>query len=303
MNYSQVKSNPIKVHIVNAFISQGGGGNPAGVVLSADTFSDEQMLLIASQVGLSETVFVSASETEGVKLDFFTPTRRIAHCGHATIAAFSYLSQQGLIGEGETSKETVDGPRKIVLKQGTAFMEQKAPDYLLPSQWGGSDVTLSEVLHSVGLKDRELDPDFTPSVVNTGNSFLLIGVKSGEVLQKLEPDYALIAKVSDKLNLVGYYVFTTDPKATDKDATTRMFAPRYGIEEESATGMAAGPLACLLYDAGKVKTDTVRIEQGVFMSSPSPSLIDVELNLVDGTISSLMAGGKGKPVKHITVDV
>jgi len=41
--------------------------------------------------------FVSPSRTANFKLEFFTPTRQISHCGHATIATFSYLVQQGLL--------------------------------------------------------------------------------------------------------------------------------------------------------------------------------------------------------------
>ena len=83
----------------------------------------KDMLQIAAKIGLSETAFVSKSKTEGFKLDFFTPNMRIAHCGHATVATFSYLAELGRVQEGETSKETVDGPRKIIIKEGAAYME------------------------------------------------------------------------------------------------------------------------------------------------------------------------------------
>ena len=83
----------IQVKIVNAFVEDNKGGNPAGIVLDADALTKEQKLYIASKVGLSETAFVSRSREADFKLDFFTPNRQIAHCGHATIATFSYLQQ------------------------------------------------------------------------------------------------------------------------------------------------------------------------------------------------------------------
>lgn len=76
----------IEVRIVNAFIDGPAGGNPAGVVVDANALTAAQKLKVARQVGLSETAFVSASDTASIKLEFFTPTRQIAHCGHATIA-------------------------------------------------------------------------------------------------------------------------------------------------------------------------------------------------------------------------
>ena len=98
-------SKKIEVQILNAFVDNNTGGNPGGVVLNADNLTNDQKLKIAANIGLSETAFVSKSDIAGFKLDFFTPTRQIAHCGHATIATFSYLSQSGLIKSSLSSKK------------------------------------------------------------------------------------------------------------------------------------------------------------------------------------------------------
>ena len=95
----------VEVQIVKAFVDGDKGGNPAGVVIDANGLSSSQKLGIAAKVGLSETAFISTSQTATLKLDFFTPTRQIAHCGHATIATFSLLRQLGLLAEGRHSKE------------------------------------------------------------------------------------------------------------------------------------------------------------------------------------------------------
>lgn len=297
MNMVHAEPRTVTVEIVNGFVTGDVGGNPAGVVLDADALSEADMLRIAGQVGLSETAFVSRSAVAGFKFDFFTPNRRIAHCGHATIAAFSYLAQLGRVADGETSKETVDGPRRIVVKDGAAYMEQLAPTYRTAEQWDG--VTEADVLASLGLTVDDLDPQGRPVLANTGNSFVLVGVRDAAVLRDLQPDRAAITAVSEALDLIGYYVFTRDPAATAGDATTRMFAPRYAIDEEAGTGMAAGPLACLLHDRYGVDRDRLVIEQGHFMQPPSPSTITVELARANGRITGLMAGGRGKVMRRI----
>lgn len=298
----------ITARIVNGFVTpkQGDiaahGGNPAAVVVDADDLSDHQMLEIAAKVGLSETAFVSKSETEGFRLDFFTPNRRIAHCGHATIATFSFLAETGRLADGVTTKETVDGPRKIIVKDGAAFMEQLAPKYERTEEWADRGVTEQDVLNSLGIKHSDISAGGAPILVNTGNSFVLVGVKDGEVLSQIQPDHAAINQISELLDLIGFYVFTTDVTATDTNASTRMFAPRYAIPEESATGMAAGPLACFLHDIlGKEATKIV-IEQGQYMLPPSPSVIEVQLHVRESTITGLMAGGYGKVMREIYVD-
>ncbi|MFT4606851.1 MAG: PhzF family phenazine biosynthesis protein [Urechidicola sp.] len=302
MKETQVTAKTIEAKIVNGFVTGGIGGNPAGVVLDADELNETEMLEIAAKMGLSETAFVSSSDTEGFKLDFFTPNRRIAHCGHATIATFSYLAEIGRVSEGSTSKETIDGPRKISIKNGDAYMEQLAPKYRMPDDWRKDDVTVAAVLQSLGITESDLNNSISPILVNTGNSFIVIGVKDGATLRGLKPDFDLISVISEKLDLIGYYLFTTDNNVTDKDATTRMFAPRYAIKEESATGMAAGPLACVLYDYSQVSKDIFLIEQGQFMEPASPSLITVELCVEKGKIKSLMAGGHGKVSRGLSID-
>lgn len=284
----------VTVQILNAFAENGKGGNPAGVVLNADNLSDKNKLEISKEVGLSETAFVSKSKTEDFKLDFFTPNKQIAHCGHATVATFSYLKQIGALKNDSSSKETVDGKRNIEIIGDLAFMEQLAPKYV--------DVSREEnaILQSLGLQKNDLLANAPIQLINTGNSFILIPVKNKEVLKKLIPNFDLISKISEAFDLIGYYVFSTD---TEYDATSRMFGPRYGILEESGTGMAAGPLGCYLFDILKLKKKSFKIQQGKYMQEPSPSLIITNLQVENGIIKSLMAGGKGILNKEMIVEI
>ena len=266
------------------------------VVIDADSLSESDMQKVAAKTGLSETAFVSRSDQCAFRLDFFTPNRRIAHCGHATIATFSYLADIGRVEAGDSSKETVDGPRKIILKNNAAYMEQLAPKYENEADWTGAGVTDSDIIASLGLSEEDRVGMTPPTLVNTGNSFVIVQVKSADILSGLKPDFEAITEISEKLDLIGYYVFTKD--ATDQDASTRMFGPRYGIKEEAATGMAAGPLACLLYDRLEVNKETIKIEQGVYMTSPSPSILTAELNIEAAGITGLMVGGQGRVMEE-----
>lgn len=284
----------LEVNIVNAFTDQGLGGNPAGVVLEADKFNDRQKQEIAARAGLSEIAFVSRSHTDTVRLDFFTPTRRIAHCGHATIATFSFLAEKGLVGAGEHSKETIDGSRRVVVRDGQAFMEQLAPRYQQVEQ------EHQAVLQSLGLKNEDILNG--PMLVNTGNNFIVLGVQNGQTLAAIQPQQDLIREVSERLDLIGYYIYALDTDVAGRDATTRMFAPRYGIAEEAATGMAAGPLACYLHDHCDIRKSHYQIEQGRHMPAPSPSLIHVHLTLDADRIQQLMAGGSAQVMDQMQIE-
>lgn len=290
----------IDIEIVNAFVDGGTGGNPAGVVLDADQLTHAQKLAVAQRVGLSETAFVSASAISTFKLEFYTPTRQIAHCGHATIAAFCRMRELGRIDDGTLSKETIDGTREIVIRGEMTYMQQRAPTYTAIEAGSALD---RKVMDSIRVDRSSLIAGMDPMVVNTGNSFLVLPVRDAKTLASLRPNLSLVAQISDEIDLVGYYAFAGQTQRPRRDAATRMFAPRYGIDEEAATGMAAGPLACYLRDKAHVDAEEFHIEQGWFMHPASPSVIQVNLDLEDGAIKGLMAGGTARSMSSVRVTV
>jgi PhzF family phenazine biosynthesis protein len=165
-------------------------------------------------------------------------------------------------------------------------MEQLAPRYTDLSQ-----ADYFRAMASIGLKESDILEGLQPRIVNTGNSFLVIALRNQEDVKSIVPISAEIAAMSEIYDLIGFYIFSPQTMKEGRDAGARMFAPRYGIIEESATGMAAGPLACYLHDKMNIKKSRFTIEQGYLMPQPSPSVISVRLRKENGAISSLMAGG------------
>ena len=288
----------IEVNLVNSFTYNGEGGNPAGVVLNADRFSSEQKQKIAKAAGFPETAFVSSSEVADYKLEFFTPNKQIAHCGHATIAAFSYLNQKGEISKKFAVKETIDGNRDIILEEGYAYMEQ-IPLFYKDLDEGDVEI----VMKSLSLTKDDLKEGYDPKVSNTGVSFLIVPLKDNAALSRIDADFKSINEISEKYDLIGFYAFTTDPVDKAHNVTTRMFAPRYGIPEESATGMAAGTLSAYLFDHMDFKCDKIIIEQGFFMDKPSKSEIIVNLTHEDDKLVKLMAGGIANVDNSVFVNI
>ncbi|WP_176096901.1 PhzF family phenazine biosynthesis protein [Burkholderia cepacia] len=290
----------IDVHIVNSLTDGEVGGNPAGVVIDADALNVQQKCDVARQVGLSETAFVSKSDVATVKLEFFTPTRQIAHCGHATIATFSLLRELGRVNVGELTKETIDGCRTVVVGDHAVMMEQSSPTY--SSIAPGSDLA-QRVARSIGLRHAQIYSAANPTIVNTGNSFLMIALPDRRSVADVRPDNPMIEEISNELGLIGYYLFSTTTIVPARHAGARMFAPRFGINEESATGTAAGPLACFLYEHMHIKDPEIVIEQGQLMQPPSPSVIKVMLNIDGGRITRLLAGGGAKVARSMSLEV
>lgn len=276
----------IQVHRVRAFIDGKGGGNPAGVVLDADALDRSARQAIAAKLGWSETAFVSHSDRAVARLEFFTPNRQIAHCGHATVATFGLLHALGRIGEGTHYKDTVDGLREIRIEGEEVFMAQHAPDFEPQS---GLNERLENLLD---LPKDAFDHAGEATVVSTGTRFLQVGPIDAEFLAHARPRLREIEQLSEELDLVGLYVHARGTLVPGRAATTRMFAPRFGIDEESATGMAAGGLAALLDQRGEIDGDRLVIEQGRLMHPPSPSELRVRLEREDGALRRVFVGGR-----------
>lgn len=287
------------VHIVHAFTQAHTGGNPAGVVLEADAVSAAQKQSIARQVGLSETAFVSSSTRATLKVEFFTPTRQIAHCGHATVAAFSLCRGLGLLQDGLHTKESIDGILGVTLRDRLAFLHQPPTRY---RHLAVSDAHGAAALAALGLAPPALLNGAPLSVARAANGFLLVPLRDEETLRALQPDMQAIHALSESLDLVGFYPFVVHPPGNASSASARMFAPRYGIEEESATGTAAGPLGCWLHDVLGLEAMAYRIGQGRHMPNPSPSLLHVALEAVAGGVSAARIGGEGLCLKTIEID-
>jgi PhzF family phenazine biosynthesis protein len=286
----------IDVKVINAFAVDGKGGNPAGIILNADGLTRKQMQAIASRLAFPESAFISKSDVADFKLDFFTPTKQIPHCGHATIGTFAYLKKNGSIPGMHSSKETIDGTRRIFFKDGLAYMEQQKPVFKeVPEE-------LSAILSSLRLSTNELIDGGRPFIVNTGNSFLIIPVKDENTLARVQPDFDAIAVMSERYNLIGYYLFAPSKKEKVQ-ATARMFAPYYGIPEEAATGMAAGPLACYLHTICNIERTQFLVEQGRFMAEPSPSLLYVNLSVDGASVQNLYVGGDAYVSQELSLSI
>lgn len=283
-----------ELYLVKAFTNAPNGGNTAGVVLNADKLTRERKQKIAAILGLSETAFVSASEQGDVKVEFFTPVKQIPHCGHATVATFSLLWQKGLLPNGSAIKESIEGPRHISYENDKVYQAQLAPTY---TSLADAAIDPDEVALALGLPAGFIF-EHLPVIANTGVSFLLAQVQDVMALRNLQPEQSQIKAISDRAGLIGFYVFTT--QIGEADATARMFAPSFGIAEESATGMAAGPLACYLHDHLQVHKPNFLIHQGYLMAHPSPSQIEVQLELDgQGAITGVRAGGSGLVIKQL----
>lgn len=274
----------VKVYKLTSFPNGKNGGNKAGVVINADSLTNFDMQQVAKEVGYSETAFVSESEKATFRVQFFTPTKEVDLCGHATIATFNLLRDLKIIKKGHHSMETNVGVLNIEVSRKDVFMEQKKPQFK-------SGIEQYEILDCF-YEERFLDNTLPPMIVSTGLEEIFIAVEDVTTLHKLHPKMKNIEHLCNKYNVIGIHLFALDSKV---DAYGRNFAPIVGIDEESATGTSNGALACYLNKyVSPQKTEYV-LRQGYSMNMPSEIYVKLDKHLHE--ILSVSVGGTAKEIK------
>jgi len=287
----------IKAFTLNSFAKSIKGGNPAGVVLNADSLSENDMKRIARIIGYSETAFVMKSDLADFKVRFFTPKDEVDLCGHATIASFFVLSNQGYIKPGNYSQETKAGILNVEVRENfTIMMEQNKPNYY-------EILNKEEIADSLNITIDELIDELPIQIVSTGLKDIFVPVKNLKILHSIKPDFNKVAEISKKYNAIGYHIFTLETLYTSM-AHCRNIAPLYGIFEEPATGTSNGALSCYLFKYDKInpkQAGCIIIEQGYSMKKPSEIIVSLKTQGKD--ILEVKVGGKAMNLSETEIQI
>ncbi|ERI91928.1 phenazine biosynthesis protein, PhzF family [Clostridiales bacterium oral taxon 876 str. F0540] len=232
---------------IDSFTKEKFAGNPAGVITNADGLTDYEMQKIARELNNSETAFIFSSDSNeyDVHVRFFSPTKEVPICGHATIAAHYARAMENNFETTMVYHKTGAGilPVNII---------KENDDYKIVMTQGkiefGSIIdgeNKEKLLNALSIKHSDLLENYEIQIVSTGHSKVMIGIKSIETLNALQPNYDALSKLSKDIECNGYYVFTVDSESNIL-VHGRMFAPAIGINEDPVTGNANGPLGAYL---------------------------------------------------------
>lgn len=291
----------IRFKQVDAFTRKPFSGNPAGVVLEAQGLNSKEMLRIAREINVSETAFVLDAPNEEVDLAlrWFTPTQEVDLCGHATIAAFHAMAEEGMFGL------EVDEPQTFLVdtKSGVITVDvewQELRPYIRMSlpvpKFFPYPGDISNLCGALGLSEIELSQKVKPQI--THNGYVYVPVKDFDSLKSLEPNPFLLKRLGERHDLSGFAVVTTDTGSKDIDWHMRFFAPSLGILEDPVTGSANGPMAVFLWYNGFLNEDqklfNFKAEQGRFVDRPG--VIHVQMHATDAAVDELMIAGEAVTV-------
>lgn len=211
----------IETYIVDSFTDMPFKGNPAGVCLLTESISEDRMLLIAQELGLSETAFVRHQNGENTfSIRYFSPKIEIPLCGHATLAASKVIFEREL-NTSEIHFVTIQNLDLIISKSGENIKMQ-FPIYKTEPQ-----ETPPKLLDALGIQKIK------NSEFNKETKILLLEIEDNVELRDLTPNFEKLKNSHDSIN--GVLVTALSDKPT-YDFESRYFWPWSGTDEDPVTG-------------------------------------------------------------------
>jgi trans-2,3-dihydro-3-hydroxyanthranilate isomerase len=257
----------IPFRLVDVFTDRPLAGNQLCVVPEPLDLSDALMQAIALEIGFSETTFVTGAGGGRYSMRIFTPTTEMPFAGHPSLGTAFVLISEGRI----TSPAVQSIPAGEFLVDadpdaGTAWMEQRPPVF-------GPEMTDTRTVAEVaGLLRQDLHADWPPQVVSTGLPHLIVPLRHADALGRIRPDVVRLTELLNSAGADGYYAFVHNGGR----ARARMFGPGVGVDEDAATGSAAGPVGAYLAERDALGAGRLTIRQGVEMGRPSTLLVEVD---------------------------
>ena len=273
-------------------------GAQIAVFPAAANIDDAQMSLIARELNLSETVFVSPSEKDDhFKLRIFTPLKEISFAGHPVLATAKALVEDGLI-------TLSDGKASVCFQQKAGDLsvniDQREGEPLFVQFSLSSDPVIdrytpraSELAALLSIDESEIDTHtFQTRLVSVDLPYLILPLKSQAAVRKARFDMKAWSQSSaPAMAAQEILVFSNKTDNTDTDFHARLLGPSIGVHEDPPIGSAMPCFTGYLgsHDAIREGTYTFIIDRGTFETRRSVLAIEMDNHADKAT--ALRVGG------------
>jgi trans-2,3-dihydro-3-hydroxyanthranilate isomerase len=279
-----------RLYTLDVFTTKPFAGNPLAVVTDGDGLSTRTMQAIAKEMNLAETVFVQkpTSDRALARLRIFTTQEELPLAGHPVIGTWFLLAELGVVPAREGTvhvwQQTGAGvlPVEIEFDGGRPLcvtMTQRA------AKFKRARVSKPALAAALGLKVGDFDPSLPIESVSTGIFNLIVPLRRRDTLKRIRLDQHALLKAMGGEGTVAY-CFALGKRG---EAFARGMLP-WAIQEDPATGSAAGSLAAYLVHHGRLEArKPLEILQGVEMGRPS-QIYSFVLPLEQGKLVPLVRG-------------
>ncbi|MGI9183758.1 MAG: PhzF family phenazine biosynthesis protein [Solirubrobacteraceae bacterium] len=241
--------------VIDVFTSTPLEGNPVAVFTDADGLTATVMQQTARELNLSETVFLlDGGEEVDAHARIFTPATELPFAGHPVLGTAFLLAERA--GVDQVRLRTGAGLIAIALRRENGVLVDGEMEQPIPT-WEPLAET-EAVLAALGIAGSELPVE----VYDNGPRHAFVALENAAAVVAVRPDFAALADQG----VFGVSCFAVG----DQGVKTRMFGPALGVNEDPATGSAAGPLAVHLARHGLATFgQSIEITQGDEIGRPS----------------------------------
>jgi trans-2,3-dihydro-3-hydroxyanthranilate isomerase len=276
---------------LDVFTDRHFAGNPLAVVLDGEGIETAVMQAIAREFGHPETVFVlpPGDRRHRAAVRIFTPARELAFAGHPTVGTAVLLAVRdgAALGDEFVLEEKIGEVRCRLESKANAGGAARFTIPQLPNE-EGSAASNADIAAALGLAPADIGfDDLLPSRWSCGNAFTFVPVSGLAAIGRCRVD---LGKYENAFADGAVYVFCAETLEPGSAFHARMFAPKFGVSEDPATGSAAAAFAGVIAaQAGLPDGEHgFAIEQGYEMGRPSLIRLAVTIGaakLVSATIA------------------
>ena len=236
----------VRVFQVDAFTRQPFAGNPASVVLDAESLSEEEMRAIARELNNGDTAFAlpPAATDHDIAVRFFTPRAEAGFVGHASVALHAVRAALGMPAARRQKQKSGLVQVDVTSAAAGTRVHIHQPPPLLRGPLAGEP--LAAVLSALGIGADRLDARCAPTLAGEGSTRALIALADAATLAAVTPDLPRLAALSPQVGAQGFLLYTLDSHVAGCLTEARMFCPAIGIAEDPVSGNAHGMLGALL---------------------------------------------------------
>jgi len=290
---------------LDVFTNERFAGNSLAVVFDADALETAPMQAIAREFNHPETVFVQKPKTAGstAQARIFTPAVELPFAGHPTVGTALALALRRGGGSDIVLEEKIGLLKCRVQTEGNDHGRASFILPALPSE-AGAAASREAIASALGLAADDIGFDqHQPSKWSVGITFTFVPLRNIDAVRRCRIDDAKWDAAFEAGGRSQAFVYSSETEDKTNSFHARMFAPKFGVREDPATGSAAAAFAGFCARSLSLGDGEHRftIEQGFEMGRRS--LIELSLTMRGGALASASVGGPALIVTEGMIEV
>lgn len=301
-------------YTADVFTDRAFQGAQIAVFPTAGDLSEEQMALMARELNLAQTVFVThsaihATRPNEFRLRIFTPAGEIDFAGHPMLATARALLEAGQIDLANNSAALVlrqnSGDIAVNLTQSAGkplFVQFSVPANPVIDRYTPTEAELARLLC---INERDIDTHtYRTRLVSISLPYLIVPLASQQAVRKAR--FSLDAWSQSSAPAMAaqeIFIFSNRTDYQETDFHGRLIGPGIGASEDPPIGSVMPCFAGYLgsHEHMREGTYTFTIDRGT--TATRRSVLHIEMDHHSGKPSTLRVGGEVVLVSECTMNI